>query len=318
VREVDVANFLAEGAKGRSAQTLSQQRAAVAHAVLLRTGQRWGGEGVLLRSLIRGAQKREPITPRKKWPGFDLDQVLKVIESEMGDNTKLTDHELVGKAAFLLLTAGWRVGDMIGLDRARCVLEADTPGHAVRLVGLTKENRQTRWTETVLANPSRQQETCLHCALVEYGKRWPPITRVGYVGSAGARRRPFFVHLRHVRRQHLFATPMSGDWLRKLVRKVLDLAKIPIIFRAHSVRAAAATKALSLGVPLALVHKIFRWSAKTNTCQNHYLRPSIDSIGDVLGLLWAPSQRRDDTKLIAAGTPHDEALQAEGSEGVCE
>jgi len=79
---------------------------------------------------------------------------------------------------------------------------------------------------------------------------------------------------------HRDGLPVTTDWLRNCVRKVMEQAGFPAKYRPHALRGMGSSRALDAGMPQGLVELQFRWSPASGCFQRFYLRSQcLDRLG---------------------------------------
>ena len=255
----DVANFLGElFQEGYQYRSLSAYRSAIS-SVHEKVDGELVGQHPLISRLLKGAFNERP--PRPKYHSvWDVDLVLNMFRRN-GPSTSLPLEDLTIKTAMLFaLTRPCRGADLAALDlnnRSFCpegVLFA--PSH------LSKQSRPSH-SGVEFFFPAFKEDECL-CPVATL-KAYELKTKEFRQNKGENRLFRSFIG------QHKAVSSSTiARWLRSCLQKAgVDTSA----FQAHSVRAAASTKAAMSGVTVEDILKAADWSTK-GTFQKFYYKPT--------------------------------------------
>ncbi len=249
----DGINFLADlahGGLGYSA--VNTARSALSSVISLPDGISFG-EHYLVKKLLKGVFALKPSLPRYS-SIWDVDVVLNYL-LKLSPASKLGLKVLTLKTVMLIaLLTGQRCQtihaldtDTMDLSSSKCVFYVNTvlkqtrPGHHLEPIVLTAYAPDRRW--------------CIVTYLKQYLEKTKEIR--------GSHSKLFI----SFNKPH---NPVSKDTISRWIKHVLDLSGIDTsVFQAHSVRAAATSKARCKGLPLDVIMKAAGWS-QTSTFSRYY------------------------------------------------
>ena len=257
-----VVNFLAElFHQGYQHRSLCSYRSAISSVHEQVDGQPIGSHPMVSR-LLKGAFHERPPQPRYSTT-WDVSKVTNHIES-LGENQDLTFQDLTLKVVVLLaLTRPSRSVDLTNLDirfRQLC-----PEGATFQSARLAKQSRQTKPVKEFFF-PRFEQNTklCPVRALQEYEKR--TLDKRSSNGSTQ-------LLLAMIRPHKPVASSTVARWLKTALSNAgIDTS----IFKAHSVRSAAASSASEAGVTTATILDAADWATET-TFQRFYYKPKHNS-----------------------------------------
>ena len=215
----------------------------------------------LVVQLLKGAYNLRPPLPRYS-SMWDVGAVLSFIESK-GTNNNLTLKDLSQKLGMLLaLTAIERVSEVIAHDlRYRHYSQDGVMFHLPELTNKSKVG-STLKSSFHASFPSNPKLCVIEC-LREYEKR-----------TSGFRPKdpsmPNRLLLSHIKPHKPISLATLGRWLKDIISRAgIDTD----IFKAHSVRGAAATSSFNIGIPLQDILKLVDWSTDS-TFRRFYYKPT--------------------------------------------
>jgi len=272
--QLALANWLAEETSSRDlrADAVEARRAAICTITQENTGQSLAGTDILLRRVLCGVKKTVPGGQTHTDQTWDLDRVLIYLAANSGNNCTISSDELLQKTAFLLEVAGARAADLTTIVLTGSILTgADGNEHDMHLKYLPKTSKK-KFAVLRVHGCAQTPSICAHCAFTAWLNRLPP-------GKTAVK--AFIFPADHRRA----GQPISSDWLRNSLVRLLRAAGIPKQFGAHSIRHAAASKAAMLGAPELVVKAMFGWSPSGQTLSQHYLHIATTTSASVVALL---------------------------------
>ena len=245
---------------GKAYRTLNVYRSAIssthAHIDFVRVG-----EHPLVIQLLKGAYNMRPPLPRYS-SMWDVGVVLSFLES-LGVNDHLTLKDLSQKLGLLLaLTAMERVSEVIAHDLRYRRYSRD--GVTFHLPELTKKSKvgSTLKSSFHASFPSNPKLCVVEC-LKEYEKR-----TLGFRPTNPSM--PNRLLLSHIKPHKPISSATLGRWLKEIISRAgIDTG----IFKAHSVRGAAATSSFNMGIPLQDILNLADWSTDS-TFRRFYYKPT--------------------------------------------
>ena len=237
---IQVANWLTFEVNSRDLgiSAVKERRAALAEFLRLRRkdGTPVPTDHRIVADVVRGLNKRKPVRARYEHAVFDISLLERELNT-LGPNHELPLDMLWGKLIAWCETCGLRLGDTYKIRPNTVVL--DDEEHTVEFTTLLKQTHQLKLTPKKLGGVG--SVGCIHCTFAELLSRRPKTAD----------------------KSCLFVFPKgkaaSKDWLAKCVRKVMDRAGIPAMFKAHSIRHAASS-AMVRTEGLAETLRVFGWS----------------------------------------------------------
>ena len=244
-----VVNFLAElYHQGYQYQSLNAYRSAIS-SVHEKVDGVPVGQHTLVSKLLKGVFNSRPPLPRYTAP-WDVSRVTSYI-SCLGDNDKLPLPIPSQKLVMLLsLTLPTRAADVVQLDLAR------------RQSGLSKQSR-----------PGRVLREFFFPAFTQNGNLCPVQALRAYETRTDGLRSSSQLLVSTIKPHKPIASCSVARWLRSLLEKVgIDVS----IFKAHSIRGAATSKASMAGIITTDILNAADWTSET-VFQKFYYRPSRDT-----------------------------------------
>ena len=217
------------------------------------------GKHPLVTRLLKGIYNQRPPMPRYT-STWDVDVVTKHIVS-MGRNEDLPLKHLSRKLVMLMaLIKASRTSELRALDIRFRIYKPD--GVIFKLTSLTKKRNPGLPLKELFfrAFPSDERLCIVHC-LRQYEK----ITQE--LRSSELEEKPLFISYT---RPH---KPVTSQRLAHWIKDLLSEAGVDNIFKAHSVRGASTSAAMSRGVSLADILSTADWS-KESTFRRFYYRES--------------------------------------------
>ena len=217
------------------------------------------GQHPLVTRLLKGVYNQRPPMPRYT-STWDVDVVTKHIVS-MGRNEDLPLKHLSRKLVMLMaLIKASRTSELRALDIRFRIYKPD--GVIFKLTSLTKKRNPGLPLKELFfrAFPSDERLCIVHC-LRQYEK----ITQE--LRSSELEEKPLFISYT---RPH---KPVTSQRLAHWIKDLLSEAGVDNIFKAHSVRGASTSAAMSRGVSLADILSTADWS-KESTFRRFYYRES--------------------------------------------
>ena len=253
-----IADFLADEAQTESLgqQATRSRRTAISHYLSMNGVNNDVCTSSLITQLLTGIGKSKP-AKAKSTTTWDFARILKLFSSDWAANEKLDTNQLLAKMVVLMMAAGSRAMDTTNIIFSESRLRFGIAGceHSVALIGVTKTSKLAKVESTVQGEANNP--LCTHCAVAEWVKKRPEDSEdfllVFPEGNPRAGKR------------------ISSDWTRNCVRAAMTVAGVPPEFGAHSVRAAASSKAAMLGhASFSQIISRFRWAPGSGTFQRHY------------------------------------------------
>jgi integrase len=241
---MEVLNFLTKLFQGRNPSTVNTYRSAISTIAGLMGGRKEIGSSPLIARCIQGMWELKP--QKAKYESFwDPEIILEKVKS-WGPNEDLSLEKLTDKLIILLKLAIFgRTADLNGIRRSSLVFRENEM--SLKIFG-SKENRsrQTPSSTPIYVADFEDPIICPVRCMRNYLDRTAEITFedflfVSLVGGKG----------------HL----SKKDIDRRVLRTMRESGINTSIFKSHSVRGAAATKALENGTPLEDVLLTGRWKS---------------------------------------------------------
>ncbi|XP_064485977.1 uncharacterized protein LOC135398504 [Ornithodoros turicata] len=253
-----VLNFLAylHFAEHLAFRTICSYRSALSQTIGVCDGFPLGEHPSVSR-LLKGVFHLNPPCPRYS-STWSVETVTSFLSS-MGDNGSLPIRLLTYKLAMLLaLATACRSADLV-LFSLQGIQRRDS-GWQLPLSGLRKTSRMSKpWPSVFAPALSQVPLLCPVRSLESYIARTLPY-RAGHSQILLTTQKPF--------------QPASRDTVANWLKRTLDLAGVDTsVFKAHSTRGAATSKAQGKGVPIAEILEVADWSSDT-TFNRFYRRDS--------------------------------------------
>jgi hypothetical protein len=214
------------------------------------------GEDPVVSEDVKGVSKANPDLPHytDTWDPALISSWC----TKAGPNAGLDYYTLVGKVGVLLALTGLRGGDQMNINLEISKIP-EICGNC--MLACTSKEAKLADKGYIMQEVEAVPSNALICP-------WAAVHELMHRRPKKADPKTFFVLVK--------GTPMSRDWLRKCMKKVMLAAGIPDEFKPHSCRVAGASKALEAKVPEAIVRHRFRWSMTSRTFDLHYNRAKPD------------------------------------------
>lgn len=259
----NIANFLTmQLQRGIEYTTLNTYRSAIS-AYHPEIDNRPIGQHPRITQLLRGAFNRKPPSP-KYLNTWDVNVVLEMIK-RLGDNKDLSLKQLTKKLAMLFaLASAARGSELTKLDPTMMDDTGDTV--ICRITKLTKTaSAKHPVKEIILYEFSKDEQLDVVRCLREY------LTKTSLLRMSPEQKHSLFLGYTKPHK------PVTTSTIARWLKDIMSLANIDTtVYKAHSTRSAATSKALAHGLSTQQIMKCANW-ARASTFHKFYRKPIVQT-----------------------------------------